>query len=139
MTDRPARHVYEEHTGEVRLRIEAATLAGIFEQAARALAELMLGDAVGGAPDAEELVRIEAGDREALLVDWINELIFLSETRKRVYTDVTVTSVSDRRLEARVRGVFPAALRTAVKAATLHDLRIEQGVSGYSATIVLDV
>jgi len=50
-----------------------------------------------------------------------------------------VDRVSDTELEAVVRGVVPEALRTAVKAATLHALEIEETPSGYSASVVLDV
>jgi SHS2 domain-containing protein len=138
MSRRPF-HAFEDHTGEVRLRVEAPTLAGLFEEAARGLSELMA-DAPGGAPvEAAETVTLRAPDVAALLCNWLNELVFLSETRKRVYTDVHVRSVSDTALEAGVRGVFPEVLRTAVKAATLHDLRVEKSALGYSTTIVLDV
>jgi SHS2 domain-containing protein len=139
MTTESPRHAFEEHTGEVRLRVEAPTLAGLFEEAARGMAELMLDAGVETAEEPGETVRIVAKDREALLVDWLNELVFLSETRKRIYTDVRVDVASDTVLEATVRGVFPETLGTAVKAATLHGLAIEESPGGYAATVVLDV
>jgi SHS2 domain-containing protein len=132
-------HVFEDHTGEVLMRLEAPTLAGLFEEAARGLSELMLAEDDRGPLAAPETVRLQSSDGAALLVDFLNELIFMSETRKRVYTDVTVTQVSERALEAAVRGVPAEALRTAVKAATLHDLRLEHTAEGYMVSIVLDV
>jgi SHS2 domain-containing protein len=134
-----ARHSFEDHTGEVRLRLEAPTLAALFEEAAMGLAELMLEVASDTREEREQSVTVEARDREALLVAWLNELVFLSETRGRVYTEVRVHSVSDTRLEASVRGVFPEALRTAVKAATLHGLKVDESADGFTATVVLDV
>jgi SHS2 domain-containing protein len=133
------RHAFDDHTGDVRLRVEAPTLPGLFEEAARGLAELMLERAMELGLNGAERVSLRAPDREALLVDWLNELIFLSETRQRIYTDVTVHRASDTELVATVRGVLPEALRTAVKAATLHDLRVVEAQGGYSATVVLDV
>lgn len=133
------RHSFEDHVGEVRLRIDAPTLAGLFEEAARGLAELMMETASRVTADGAETVTLEAPDREALLVDWLNEIIFLCETRRRIYTDVRVRHVSDTRLEAELHGVFPEALRTAVKAATLHGLEVDASSRGYSATVVLDV
>lgn len=138
MTNPASRHVFADHVGEVRLRVESSTLAGIFEEAARALAELMM-ERSSGPADSEEAVAIHAKDREALLVDWLNELIFLSETRHRIYGDVRVHRVSNTDLEATVRGAFPETLRTAVKAATLHGLEIEESTQGFSASLVLDV
>ena len=37
----PARHTFEEHTGELALRMEAPTLRSLFEQAGKALSEAM--------------------------------------------------------------------------------------------------
>lgn len=135
--NRPS-HTFEDHTGDVRLRVESPTLAGLFEEAALALSELML-EEPAGALDAEEKVVLRAPDVVALLVDWLNELVFLSETRKLVYTEARVSRVSDTELEATVRGLSPAAIRTAVKAATLHGATVEKSLHGYTTTIVLDV
>ena len=139
MTNAMPCHSFEDHVGEVRLRVEAPTLAGLFEEAARGLAELMAEGVSGKDDERGETVMLQARDREALLVDWLNELIFLSETRKRIHTDVHVYRVTDTALEAVVHGAFPETLRTAVKAATLHDLAVRQSPAGFAATIVLDV
>ena len=132
-------HTFEDHPGEVRLRVRATSLAGLFEEAARGLAELMMEVASPAGAEAAENVELHARDREALLVAWLNELIFLSETRRRVYTDVHVRRASDTALEATIRGVFPETLRTAVKAATLHGLVVENTPDGFVASLVLDV
>lgn len=133
------RHLFEDHVGEVRLRIEAPTLAELFEEAARGLAELMLGNVSPSTTGGAEKIAIQAEDREALLVDWLNELIFLSETQSKIYTEIRVHRVSDTGLEAEVRGTAPEAIRTLVKAATLHGLKVEDSPLGFSATVVLDV
>lgn len=132
-------HAFEEHTGEVRLRLRAADERGVFEEAARALAELMLGDEPHGPPGPPERVEVRASDRAALLAAWLDELVFLSETRKLVWTDARVLELDEGALSAEVTGVEADALRTQVKAATLHDLRIERGASGVEALVVLDV
>lgn len=132
-------HAFEEHTGEVRLRLSADDMRGLFEEAARALAELMLGEEPHGPSGPPERVEVRASDRAALLAAWLDELVFLSETRKRVWTDVRVLKLADDALSAEVSGVEADALRTQVKAATLHDLRIERSASGIDASVVLDV
>ncbi|HEX8795791.1 MAG TPA: archease [Polyangiaceae bacterium] len=132
-------HTLEDHVGEVQLRLGAASLPGVFEEAARALAELMCAE--GGEPEGEPVpVRIGAPDREALLAAWIDELVFLSETHKRVWVEARIERLTDRELVAVVRGFEPAALRTQVKAATLHGLTIRETDDGRcEATVVLDV
>ncbi len=133
-----ARHWFVEHTGEVELRLDAPDPAGLFVEAGRALAGLMLDEAGAPSPCVEEVI-VEADDRAGLLFEWINELVYLSETRKLVYTDFDIEQVSDCRLVAHVRGVEPRSIRTAVKAATFHRLAVEQTADGLAATVVLDV
>ena len=133
-------HTFEEHTGEVRLRLRGPDLVSLFEEAASALAELMLGDGPHGIIGPPERVVVRAPDREALLAAWIDELVFLSETKKRVWVEAKVNRISDVELFGLVRGVEPKAIRTAVKAATMHDLQISSIDSGsFEATVVLDV
>lgn len=136
---RASRHRFDEHTGEVRLWLEAPTLPALLAEAARALAALMAEPGGERAPSHPERVRVCGRDRAALLVAWLNELVFLSETRQRIYSDAEIESVSDREIRATVRGFEPAALRTAVKAATLHDARVDAGPDGFTACVVLDV
>jgi len=134
-----ASHAFEEHTGEVRVHIRGATMLALFEEAARALAELMLGEGPHGPVGHAERVEVRARDRETLLAAWIDELVFLSETKKRVWVEAKVNTLNDVELVGTVRGITPAAIRTAVKAATLHDLRVRLRGDGFEATVVLDV
>ena len=135
----PARHEFEPHTGEVQLHLEAQTLVGLFTEAGRALAELMIGacDPIGA--EGHQLVTVRSSDREALLVAWLNELIFRSEVEKRVFTDLRITRLTDAELTATIGGVVAEALRTQPKAATLHELSIRRAHEGYTAKVVIDV
>ncbi len=132
-------HAFVPHTGEVRLRLEAQTLAELFVEAGRALAELMLGTTEPDTAKDFEPVRVHASDREALLVEWLNELIFRSEVEKRVFTEFRITTVTDGELAATIGGVEVEALRTQPKAATLHELSICEARQGYTASVVIDV
>lgn len=134
-----SQHWFEEHTGEVQLHLVAPTLPQLFVEAGLALAELIAEDGIPTSEDPAEVVEIQAGDLEALLVEWLNELIFRGETQHRVYRELRVTNVSDRRLRAEIRGTRPDHLRTPVKAATFHNLDVSLQPDGYSATVVLDV
>ncbi len=133
-----AKHWFEENTGEVELHLAAPTLEQLFVEAGLGLADL-LADQRGPPSGAPEWVEVQAPDREALLVDWINELIFRTETREKVYDEIRIKSLSDRRLSADIRGAAPSGWRTAVKAATFHRLQIAREGSGYSGRVVLDV
>jgi SHS2 domain-containing protein len=127
-----ARHSFVEHTSEVELWLEAPTLAALFVQAGKALAELMLGEATGSEA-------VTAPDRAALLAAWIDELIFRAEIRKAVFTRFDVARVDEQEIAAEIGGVAEPVLKTAVKAATFHDLRVAEENGRWVATVVLDV
>jgi SHS2 domain-containing protein len=133
------RHRFVEHTGELELSIEAPDLASLLEEAARALADVMAEDAAGTPTSEPEHVELTAPDRESLLVEWLNELVFRSEVKKCVYGDACVHRAGERGLSATLRGRAPSAPRTAVKAATWHRLRVTPTPEGLAATVVLDV
>lgn len=121
------------------MNVEAESLPELFEEAARGLADLLAEDTSGPPTRPEERITLRAADREALLVDWLNELLYRGEVNKCIYADVKVDRVDDHGLEAVVRGREPRAPRTAVKAATWHGLRISPRDGAVEATVVLDV
>jgi SHS2 domain-containing protein len=133
-----ATHSFDEPSDELRLRVEAPSLEELYVEAGRALSELMLPLASHPVGDRER-VTVEAIDRDALLVDWINELIFRTETEHRVFVEFQFERLTDRFLSAWVRGVELAETRTPIKAATLHDLHITEHDHGFSVTVTLDV
>ena len=133
-----ARHALEEHVGELKLRIEGPTPAELFAEAGRALTEAMGARAADG-PLVTVRVGIHAVDGEVLLVDWLNELIFLSETEKVAFQEFRVELPSERELVAFVTGAKVERLRNPVKAATLHGLTVARRPEGFTATVILDL
>ncbi len=128
---------WRSHTAEVELYVRADSEHGVFAEALEAFGRLIELDS-GGEP-ARRAVELEGRDRAALLVDWLEELIYLADTD---------SFVPDRAesLELRAEGLRAALAgrRTdvdpLVKAATYHGLRFEQvQEGGWEATIVLDV
>ena len=133
-----ARHWFAEHTGELEIGLEAGSLAELFAEAGRALAEVMAG-ATAPACGAAVPVSLRASDRDALLVAWLDELLFLAERDKMIYGEIRIERITERELGAAVRGAPATELRTQVKAATFHDLKIVEDADGFAATVILDV
>lgn len=128
---------YEEarHTADVAIRAWGDSLEELFASAARGMFSLV-GEA--GSDRSVHTVRLSADDLETLLVDWLTELIYLSEAHQEVYDQFDLRLTPSWQLEATIRG-GPIGRRTgAVKAATYHGLRIEVDRGAYSATIVFD-
>jgi SHS2 domain-containing protein len=111
-----------------------------FEHAARGLAELM-GARVPG-PGRRRLVTVRAEDRASLLVEFLNELIFLHETRSQGFAaiDVIAVSPSDLVAEVELAPLPEEPLGIGVKAATYHQLEVEPlPGGGMDARVFVDV
>lgn len=134
------RFEFLEHTADVGIRAEGEALEEAFEAAAAALVELLGAGAPGEGE--ERAVEVRASDREALLVSWLDELLYLHESEDLVFGGLHVERVGERLLEARVRAA-PRAGRAldgvGVKAATYHRLRLTRGRGGWTAEVYLDV
>jgi SHS2 domain-containing protein len=134
-----ASHEVLEHVGELELRVRAPDLAGLLREAALALAaELLRGQA--GAPDDEVVVLdVDSADRAALLVDWLNELVYRADAEGRVLVTFDFERVDERGLRCRARGVR-ATIAVPVKAATFHGLAVETDADGtLQARVILDI
>lgn len=88
-------------------------------------------------------VRAEGVDAEALLVAWLNELIYIFDTERLLMRHFDIRSLQRGVLHATVSGEPVAVgrheVRTAVKAATYHGLRVTHRDGLYRARITLDV
>lgn len=132
-------HVFEEHRGELEVRLEAPSLAELFAEAGRALREVMGATPLDPPERWEDEVVVKAIDRESLLVEWLNQLVLRAEVSKALFTDFEIEHLSDRELVATVRGTRVARLRNPVKAATYHGLSIAPRPGGFTARVILDV
>ena len=125
-----------EHTSELELEIEAATEPAVFLEALEAFAELVADERSVDSERREVEVRGE--DLAALLVGWLDELVFLAETQAFVPERVADLALDGGVLRATVRG-HSGAPRQLVKAVTLHRLLFAPDGDGWRARVVLDV
>jgi SHS2 domain-containing protein len=125
-----------DHTAELELELEAPTEEAVFAEALAAFTELA-GDGSGQSVSRE--VEVEADDHAALLVEWLSELVYLSEAERLVPERVTSLELQDGRLRATVEG-RRGEPRHLVKAVTLHRLELRPDAKvGWRARVVLDV
>ena len=135
----PAWHELREHTGEIVLRVRAPSLGGLFVEAARGLAELSLGRKQAEPSGSPRTLSLEARDAAALLVDWLNELIYLAETERWVALEFAGVEATPTTLRLQARGAVLDRAPSLVKAATLHGLHLVQEDGLVQADVVLDV
>jgi SHS2 domain-containing protein len=123
-----------DHTSELELHIDAETPELVFQDALRALSEL-LGPASG-----ERRIRnisLHDSERDLLLWQWLDELVFLSETEGFTPESAELT-LDESGLDTTVTGRLGEP-STLVKAVTYHGLAFEETHGRYRARVVLDV
>ncbi len=129
-----------EHVGEWRVELLADTLAEIFEELAHVIARSA--GKSSGSPGSWEDLEVDARDREALLVDYANELVSRSEIERRAYDevrDIVIHEDGQPRIRARVRGRPVRSWRSPLKAATYHGACLSREADGWHAGVLFDV
>ncbi len=137
---RPYRQL--SHTADLAWRLWGQDLPELFENAGRALSATLT-DRRYLRRRATRKVRLTASDREALLVDWLNHLLYLFDLDGFLGRDFQVELLTPESLAAAVTGEnFDPARHpslSGVKAATYHQLSIVPVQDGWQATVVLDL
>ncbi|MBN1260919.1 MAG: archease [Anaerolineae bacterium] len=128
-----------DHTADVALRVSASDFADLFATAARGMFSLLVAlDAVTSSLVCT--VDLQALDAETLLVDWLNELLYLAESGPalRAFVAFEFAVLEPTHLRAVVRGGEVPGFFNYLKAATFHNLEITATQEGYVTTLVFD-
>jgi SHS2 domain-containing protein len=87
--------------------------------------------------------KISAGDRESLLVDWLNEVNFAFEVERFAFRRFVVHEVTDAALRATGYGepLDPARHHPGeqVKSVTYHGVKVEKTAHGWRTRVFLDI
>ncbi len=127
-----------DHPGDLKLRAWGADREEAFANAAAGMMTFLFGSGIADAqPYRTEMVEIEAGDREALLVDWLSELLYRATSEYQAYTGFRMHELTETKLKATVTAVAAEAVED-IKAVTHHDLSVCACEGRWEATIVFD-
>lgn len=130
-----------EHTADVGIEVYSPTLEGVFETAGAALFDLIAPGAA--APAGGRTVEAEGEEPEVLLVNLLNDLLLLFETEGLLFRSLKTRSLEGGRLvlDARCERLDPdgEGVETVVKAATFHDVILEEQARRWHALVYLDL
>jgi SHS2 domain-containing protein len=128
------------HTAEIGLRIQANVPEQLFACSAHAMFDLLRVLPDRSRPAIHQHLTIESIDGESLMVDWLNELLYLHETTGALFVDCTILRWAPTHLEANISGYPPAAPPAVhIKAATYHQLLIQATTDGWLAQVYFDI
>ena len=128
-----------EHPADLALFVRGRDLSALFLHAARGLNHLLHFGPGQAVPQALEVtVELKAEDMETLMVDWLGEILFVTESRGGRWQVQELDVSSSGALRARLVRSDDAWPRRSIKAVTYSDLEIRSTAEGYETEIVLD-
>lgn len=130
-----------DHTADAGIIAYGTDLEQAFTNAAKGLFSL-----ITSLDDIEEVlhcdIELTANDRESLLVDWLNELVYYFDTESILFKRFDIIELNNSHLKARGYGEKANSakheLKTGVKGATYHMLKIEKN-KGYRVQVLFDI
>ena len=131
-----------DHTGDIGIRVFGENREEIYQHAAEALFEVIT-DLDTIEPKETRDITVEADGWEPLMVSWLNEFIYLLDTREMLFRDFTILSLEEHRMVATAVGEpYDAGrhpIKTTVKGATYHQLRIFRKENLWVGEVILDI
>jgi SHS2 domain-containing protein len=131
-----------EHTADLGLRVRAACLDTLLNEAAQALFATVVEDPSTIQPRQRLEVALPTDDRDYMLFDWLRTLLYHFDSEHLLFGRFEV-HVDDIGLKGTAWGeAFDPtrhALAHEVKAITYHGLRVEKTDDGWLAEVIVDI
>jgi SHS2 domain-containing protein len=131
-----------DHTADIGIVAYGADIKQVFANAALGLFSLMA-DLDDLKEDVERKLELASEDAEILLVEWLNELIYIFDVEHIIFKRFEIIELTGNRITARCFGgkIKPGQhqLKREIKAATYHMLRISKEDGGYRVQIIFDI
>jgi SHS2 domain-containing protein len=132
----------ENITADIGIEAWGSTLEDAFASAANGLARLM-SDLPADLQTLTRNIQVQAGSLSSLLVQFLNEIVFLEETEGFLPAEVTNLTLRSGSLNATLSGfIFDPGIHSMnahIKAATYHGLEIDQSGERVTIKVIFDV
>jgi len=139
--------IYEDHTADVQARCWGRSLEEAFNQTAYSLMATITPDLKRISSNIEKKIKIEAEDKEALLFDFLSELLYIFDVDELVFNTIKVQIIKESEdlfvLNALLRGekfdVTKHEIGIEVKAITYSFMEIAESKNKVEISIVFDI
>jgi SHS2 domain-containing protein len=139
------RYRFLQHTADAKFQAFGATLGEAFANAALAVASVMW-DWTKVAKTVRFPVEVKGRDLERLLYNYLEEILYLLDTRKFLLAGVENVRIGENSGEYRLEADFQGDTEPAkyeifgeVKAVTYNEMRIEEKAGGAVVQVVIDL
>jgi SHS2 domain-containing protein len=127
-----------EHTADLNFEVTAGSFDELMGEALRAMTEWTGPQWTDRA--VERSFRIDAQDREMLLVDLLNESLTLSQIHHEAYEELVIRSIGNGFVEGSFVGRAVTGAQDEIKAVTYHGAQVEQlPDDSWRAILLMDI
>ncbi|MBC8499033.1 MAG: archease [Candidatus Atribacteria bacterium] len=134
-----------EHTADIGIAAYGKTKREVFINAAKGMFEIIAGENKTLKENFCDKIKLEADNLEGLLFAWLNELLYISETKLVVLNKFEIKDLSNNKIEAEVGGakIKPPSVKIEkeIKAVTYHRLEIIKDEKNglWRAQVIFDI
>jgi SHS2 domain-containing protein len=128
-----------EHKADLKIRAFGKTKEELFLNILLAMAESQKPEIESKVKIKRE-IKIKSVDLSTLLVDFLNEILYLNQVNKEIYFEVKFKKFTNNEIEAELTGQRVKRFGEDIKAATFHNLEIKQNKNkNWEGTVLFDV
>jgi len=127
-----------DHPSDIGIEAFGKDMKELFENSAFGMMDMMF-DLSGTPEEASFDVKASADDPESLLVSWLSELLYLSDSKRVALSNFKIIKISDTELEAKVYGGKIGKVKRFIKAATYNQLEVKKERDSWRSRIIFDV
>jgi SHS2 domain-containing protein len=129
-----------EHKADLKIRVFGKTKEELFKNAMVGMFETAEYETTKRLTTKRLTTKIESIDLPSLLVDFLSEVLYLTETKKLVFEKVEFKKFTENEIEAMLIGKPLKRMGVHIKGVTYHGLDIHQEKNGtWQATILFDI
>jgi SHS2 domain-containing protein len=128
------------HTADLRLQAEGGNLRDLFRASLGGLMAVLQPRYRKRPPLRKRKIRLKAPEPTALLVDFLGEVLSLSDLHREGYLRVAFSRLATQNLTAVLTGKAVDSFGREVKAVTYHEAEVKQNKEGiWTTKLVLDI
>jgi len=129
-----------EHPADLKIRAFGKTKEELFFNMMIGMNENMKPEIKEPIEKTKRNIKIESPDLDSLFVDFLSDVLYLSQANKEIYFDVKFIKFTDTEIEAELFGQKVERFNEDIKAVTYHQLDARQREdSTWEATILFDI
>jgi len=131
-----------DHTADIGIRVYGKDLKELFANAAFAMFDI-IADLEGMKTSVTVEIRKDAPNREELLITWLDELLYNFYTKGLIFSKFEILELDEEHISGKAIGRHIGEnknrLKTEIKAATYHELKIENKDNLWQTQLIFDV